>query len=165
MTARPPQAAPFPLSVTIILRVCCQLAAVNKVCFTLPRVEEVGKVEAGEEEEEGAVAVPTPGCLNSLPKTVVVVDSLPARVPHRFHARRSEVHAGEGAGPREAKQPESRSKRTEVRAQPSNQSKSAVLQSIYGENIQCCTGTPTCYYQYLVVTGHSTSWNDFFDRM
>lgn len=52
----------------------------------------------------------------------------------RFHARRSEVHAGEGAEPREAL-----TKRIEVRAQ------SSMLQSIYGENTECWACTPAWF--------------------
>lgn len=54
----------------------------------------------------------------------------------RFHTRRSESEACEGAEPREAEQPENRTKRAEVRAQAAKPaaSKSSVLQSIYGEN-------------------------------
>lgn len=101
--------------------------------------------EEEEAEEEGTVTVPTPGCLNSLPETVAFLPLIGRRhvCCRRFHARRSEVDASEGAEPREAKQPESKAKRTEVRAQTANQSKSSVLQSIYGENIECCARTPT----------------------
>ncbi|XP_075868643.1 inversin isoform X2 [Nelusetta ayraudi] len=55
------------------------------------------------------------------------------RAWRRFHTRRSESEACEGAEPREAEQPENRTKRAEVRAQAAKPaaSKSSVLQSIY----------------------------------